>query len=516
MQTSLTEGKGVAQMQSRLMALVRKHRFAIPLVMILLAGTIGVALWGAARAASVSITVVSDAGIPYTGTAEGTGTAVYTYGNAGCAGLDVNNFCTSGGAWPAIPGAHWIWATQQTSDAQVDLPITFTKAFSLPAGASGITGSIQITADNFFVLNVNGTQVGSGSDWSHIYPFDISHYLHAGPTQNVIQVVGTNACCGSGFGNPAGIIFQANVTYVPDSTPPTTTASITGTPGNNNWYRGPVTLTLSATDPDDDPSALKSSYSTDGGTTWQPYSSPVTFSEDGKYSVMYRSTDPAGNQETPKPPITFNIDQTPPTLNITGAPSGTTFDFCLGTLPTRPTFAPTDSLSGLDGSPGDSWTAPTTATGAGAFIYTAHAQDMAGNPASETRTYLVQYGAAFGGVLPPADPSSTRTFNLGSTIPVKFQLMCNGTPIPNAGATLFVQSAGSAVSPGAAISTSAATTANAFSYDPIGQQYIFTLSTKQGYVGADGNTYPYAIGTWTLTIQLDDGTTRTCTIQLVA
>src|SRR5690348_6257433 len=105
MQTSLTERKGVAQMKSRLMALVRKHRFAIPLVMILLAGTIGVALWGAARAASVSITVVSDAGIPYTGTAEGTGTAVYTYGNAGCAGLDANNLCTLGGAWPAIPGA---------------------------------------------------------------------------------------------------------------------------------------------------------------------------------------------------------------------------------------------------------------------------------------------------------------------------------------------------------------------------------------------------------------------------
>jgi hypothetical protein len=32
MQTSLTEGKGVAQMKSRLMALVRKHRFAIPLL----------------------------------------------------------------------------------------------------------------------------------------------------------------------------------------------------------------------------------------------------------------------------------------------------------------------------------------------------------------------------------------------------------------------------------------------------------------------------------------------------
>jgi hypothetical protein len=509
-------------MKRRLSALIGKHRYSVPLVMVLLAGIVGAAIWGAVRAAPgpISITVASDAGIPfsYTDTQgnQQSGTAAYTFDNLGCAApLDANNYCAKGGAWPALSGAHWIWVAQQADSRQDDRPVSFTTTFTLGTnGATIVSGDIQVTADNAFTLYVNDHLVGSGANWAIFYPFDIQAYLHGG--QNTIRVDGTNFCCGGGPNNPGGIIFGANVTYISDSTPPTTTASITGTPGNNGWYRGPVTLTLSATDPDDDPSTLNSSYSTDGGRTWQPYSSPVTFADDAKYSVMYRSTDPAGNQETAPPPVTFNIDQTPPALNITGAPSGTTFDFCSGTLPTRPTFAPTDNLSGLDSSPGDSWTAPTTATGAGVFIYTALAQDMAGNPASETRTYPVQYGAAFGGVLPPADPSSTRTFNLGSTIPVKFQLVCNGTPITNADATLFVQSAGSAVSPGAALSASAATTANAFVYDPTSQQYIFTLSTKKGYVGADGNTQPYAAGTWTLTIQLDDGTTRTCTIQLVA
>src|SRR5262249_45932601 len=159
-------------------------------------------------------------------------------------------------------------------------------------------------------------------------------------------------------------------------------------------------------------------------------------------SIQYYSTDLAGNQEVAQS-IGFNIDQTPPTLNISGAASGTTVDFCSGTLPTRPTFAPADNLSGID-TKGDSWTAPTSADGAGTYTYTPQAPDVAGNPASETRTYPAQYSAAFGGILPPVDPSSTRTFNLGSTIPVKFQLMCNGTPISNAAASLTVQQFGNA------------------------------------------------------------------------
>src|SRR5207237_654320 len=138
----------------------------------------------------------------------------------------------------------------------------------------------------------------------------------------------------------------------------------------------------------------------------------------------------------------------------------------------------------LDGTQGDSWTTPTTATGAGTYTYTAHAQDLAGNTSSETRTYAVQYGASFGGVSSPLDPSgsSSSSLNLGSTIPVKFQLMCNGTPVSTATAKLMVQPVGSTSASGAAISTSGGTTDNSFRYDSTSQQYIFNLSTKKGYV----------------------------------
>jgi hypothetical protein len=504
------------------MDLVRKHRYSIPLVMFLFAGLVGVALWRAAHAAPtpVNVTVVSAPGDPFSDTLGLNGNAVLTYGHAGCSAVNGDGFCI-GGPWPTIAGAHWIWETQQTAGSQDKLPVTFTKVFTLGANATSITGSIQITADNHFVLYVNGAQIGHGDNFASIPTFDISSYLHAGPTQNVIEVVGTNDCstkvpCGTtdSFGNPAGIIFRADISYIPDSTAPTTTATLSGTQGSHDWYRGPVTLSLQASDPDDDSGSLSTSDSIDGGATWQTYQSPLSFSADGQYSVQFRSTDLAGNQEVAQT-VSFKIDQTPPTLNVVGAPSGT-YDFCAGTIPSRPTFAPADNLSGLDGTQGDSWTAPTAASGAGTYTYAAHAQDVAGNLSSDTRTYAVQYGAAFDATLPPLNPDGSRSVNFGSTIPVKFQLLCNGTTVTNATAKLTAQRVGGTDAPGAAISTSASTRGNAFRYDATSQQYIFNLSTQKGYIGADGHTYPYTAGTWTLFIQLDDGTSRSFDIQIVA
>src|SRR5207244_10691670 len=177
-----------------------------------------------------------------------------------------------------------------------------------------------------------------------------------------------------------------------------------------------------------------------------------------------------------------------------------------------PTVAPSDALSGLDGSQGDSWTTPTAASGVGTYTYSAHATDKAGNPSSETRTYTALYGAAFGGILQPINSDGSSRFKLGSTVPVKFQLLCNGTPISNAVATLTVKKGDSAPDPGTdeAISTAASTTGNLFRYDSTAQQYIFNLSTKSGYLNP-GATTPtsFAQGTWTLGVNLDDGTSRT-------
>ena len=83
-----------------------------------------------------------------------------------------------------------------------------------------------------------------------------------------------------------------------DTTPPTTTAALSGPEGSPGWYVGPVTVTLSATDPDDDPATLVTTYSLDCGptATYDP-ANPLVVSGDGLHLLTYQSRDPAGNLE---------------------------------------------------------------------------------------------------------------------------------------------------------------------------------------------------------------------------
>src|SRR5690606_23977649 len=61
-----------------------------------------------------------------------------------------------------------------------------------------------------------------------------------------------------------------------------------------------------------DPADLVTEYSLDGGDTWQPYSGPVEFDDEGDYTVHYRSTDLAGNVEQAKQ-VSFTVEKFPPT-----------------------------------------------------------------------------------------------------------------------------------------------------------------------------------------------------------
>jgi hypothetical protein len=55
-----------------------------------------------------------------------------------------------------------------------------------------------------------------------------------------------------------------------DTTPPTTTATETGTQGKNNWYTSNTTITLTATDNANGSGVDITEYSLDNSTTWTP------------------------------------------------------------------------------------------------------------------------------------------------------------------------------------------------------------------------------------------------------
>ncbi|WP_376773956.1 OmpL47-type beta-barrel domain-containing protein, partial [Paenibacillus phytorum] len=188
----------------------------------------------------------------------------------------------------------------------------------------------------------------------------------------------------------AGNVEQAHtVTVSIDNTAPETKTAITPSQpdGLKGWYLHPVTLTLNG---DDTLSGVSGTeYSLDGGTTWQSYTAPLTFGQDGKYTISYRSTDNSGNVEKPKT-IGFNLDATAPTITVTGFVYGTFSD----AESIIPVITLSDNLSGSDngkttmtmdtkelqqGKPIPLYTLP---LGPHTLIVTA--SDLAGNTSSQT------------------------------------------------------------------------------------------------------------------------------------
>jgi hypothetical protein len=150
---------------------------------------------------------------------------------------------------------------------------------------------------------------------------------------------------------------------------------------------------------------------------------------------------------------------------------------------------------------------------AGTYQVTYRVADAAGNVATATRTVMVFY--RFDGFLPPiggADATGgtydkpVRTFKLGSTIPVKFQISCGGTAVKAGVHTLQVikyNNATTAAEPIDATPTDAATTGNQFKLAR--DEWHFNLDTK-----ATG----MSVGTWQLKATLSDGSAHLVWIAL--
>ena len=197
------------------------------------------------------------------------------------------------------------------------------------------------------------------------------------------------------------------------------------------------------------------------------------------------------------------VVSTSPTVTITGAPSGT---YDVTDIPARPSFTATSFGSAL-APVRESWVGPSTPSGIGEYVYTVTAQDVFGHQTIGTRTYDVVYGTAL--TVPPA----TSRYALGDTIPVRFQAV-DGGPITGVVASLTV-TPGSQVGYLAPWPSPPASTRLA--YDPSTQQYALDLHTDRAYTNPDGTTVAsFAPGIYTLTIALDDGTTRTRQITLTA
>jgi hypothetical protein len=154
-----------------------------------------------------------------TGGASGTGGSAGSGGSAGTAGSGGNAGAagtagsggTDAGADASIDAAGDVTsdvATEATADAPVDSAADADPACrTIPVDAT-FTGHLQITADNECEVFVNGTSVGTTTNWGVAVTIDVSLYLHPG-RKNVIAVRGTNTS--SQDGNDRGIIGHITI-----------------------------------------------------------------------------------------------------------------------------------------------------------------------------------------------------------------------------------------------------------------------------------------------------------------
>ena len=133
---------------------------------------------------------------------------------------------------------------------------------------------------------------------------------------------------------------QKSLTVRVDSAAPTTQIT-TGGIGANGWYRGPVQVGLTATDPEAGVNVTM--YRVDGGPT-MVYGAPFTVSGEGQHTVLYWSNDKLNHTEAQNS-ATIRIDSTLPTVqnSFTGPLGGS--GYYIG--PVQFTMTGTDNLSGL-------------------------------------------------------------------------------------------------------------------------------------------------------------------------
>ncbi len=108
----------------------------------------------------------------------------------------------------------------------------------------------------------------------------------------------------------AGNVSTSSITLSVDTTTPTIDVSVSGTLGDNNYYKSAIQV---AGVPADATSGVATFEVAVDGAAYQSYT-PISFS-DGQHTIQFKACDTAGNC-TETPLQTFLVDTTPPSVNL--------------------------------------------------------------------------------------------------------------------------------------------------------------------------------------------------------
>jgi signal transduction histidine kinase len=95
----------------------------------------------------------------------------------------------------------WIWETN-TFDRQT---VRFWRSFEIPAGATVRRARLRITADNEYILYLDGQEIGRDAEWRHLYEYDVTSLLEAGHHVLAVEAYNSSREAGFMFGMKVGL-----------------------------------------------------------------------------------------------------------------------------------------------------------------------------------------------------------------------------------------------------------------------------------------------------------------------
>jgi hypothetical protein len=230
----------------------------------------------------------------------------------------------------------------------------------------------------------------------------------------------------------------------------------------------------------------------------------------GKTTVTVSATDSHGNSASGHFTVIV-VDTTPPVI---AALSDITVPSSINAqIPVN--YAPATVTDIVDANPTVTYSMPSGSLfPIGTTIVTATARDASGN--ASTRNFkVIRQALQFSGFLSPIDGADAsggnfgaplRTFKYGSTIPVKFSALCNGSPVLTGVHKLQIVKYSTATTSGVPIDVigqGLGTSGNQFALT--GSDWHFNLDTKASHVNA---------GIWQMLLTLSDGSQHTAWVQI--
>lgn len=290
-------------------------------------------------------------------------------------GLDQWDFQPSG-AWASGDG------NEYSNQAGASATLRFTgSGISLYAFPNALNGIVSIAVDG-------GTpkQVDFSADPTRT-PTVMASFAGLDPSAShtlVETVTGTNGAADQGdYGSVAAAVTAAD-TVAPVVSATTTPAQPSGL---DDWYTGPVSVAVAATDNTDPAPVVQAQV--DGGD-WTQVTGPITLAASGAHTVSVRATDASGNV-SPISTVTARIDSTAPVVTLAASPRAATGLDGWYTGPVSVAATATDDQdpalvvrAQVDGAALAQVTGPIALGGDGVHTVSAQATDQAGNVSTAT------------------------------------------------------------------------------------------------------------------------------------